>query len=172
MKLYIDKIIKLEQLEKLSQVVCVEADGNGNYNAATYEKIFPNFIPLYKKHLATILSGNSTVQNYSHCFFTDNGTVRPFQYKRGEGSLYHLFVGGKFCSIINAESVKTQYLDDLFESMIEVRDYMRFFKENRLWIPWKDSGLDMFCFEDVRNILDKVFNETEMEIYISQIENE
>lgn len=125
----------MEQDKDFSQIVCVQADGKGDYNTVAYEEKFSDFIPSYKEHLAEVLRGDSTVRNYSHCFFTNNGTLHPLRCVTEDGSLFHLFVGGKITSNVNGEEIKKQYLDDLLESMHEVRDYMHFLRQKNHGVP-------------------------------------
>ena len=133
---------------------CISEDcGMGQGVVLAFRKAFPGLKDICLKH----------VENNMERI---NGVIPPCKHMSDDKIVYNMFTKSKYWHRAGKYITYEKYLENLKNSLELVRDDMLKNNETKIAMPKIGSGLDRCNWKDVREIINEVFGETEIEVFI------
>ena len=151
------------------QAQCISEDcvmGSGVVIA--YRRIFPGLKEKCIEYVKWARASAVAYPAHLHLYQTCNGTIRPYRHVDQGMVVYNMFTKPKVWMHAGYGISQERYLENLQQSLEEVRDFMVFHKEKKLAISKIGCGRDRCNWEDVELILRKVFETTNIEICVCE----
>lgn len=97
-----------------------------------------------------------------------NNVYSPYRHKDSNGVVYNMYTKKRYWHKAGKGISYQQYLQNLEESLFLVKAMMISNNENKLAMPKIGCGLDHCTWSDVKEIIFKVFSDTDFEIVICE----
>lgn len=151
------------------QAQCISEDcAMGSGVVIAYRNVFPGLKEKCKEYVKWAKKSAQAYPANLHLYQTPNGTLRPYRHVAQGMVVYNMFTKPKVWMHAGYGISQERYLENLQQSLEEVRNYMLFHQEKKLAISKIGCGRDQCNWEDVEAILWKVFCTTNIEICVCE----
>lgn len=147
---------------------CISEDcAMGSGVVLAYRSIFPglkaacvNYVEMAKQDMSKIVNGTPK------SIFYDDGVLAPYRHTDEAGVVYNMFTKKKYWFHAGKGMTYEEYLFNLRKSLELVKLAMIRNHESKIAMPMIASKRDRCDWKDVKDIINEVFKDTDIEICI------